>query len=76
MQYWGESVSLLTGCKKDGRKSRIDLTKNGPPFTTRPFLPAPMSDAVFGSLRFEGKAKSVHNMNAAVADEARRRGHH
>ena len=30
-------------------------------------------DAVFGSLRFDGKAKSIEDMNAAVVAEARRR---
>ena len=56
-----------------GTKLTVEDTPEGVLLTAHPaFAPTRPRD-VFGSLRFEGKAKSIDQMNAGIAAEAKRR---
>jgi AbrB family looped-hinge helix DNA binding protein len=56
-----------------GTKLIVEDTPDGVLLTGQPMFAATRSRDVFGSLRFKGKAKSIAEMNAGVAAEAKRR---
>lgn len=60
--HWGAGTRLAVECTADGVLLR----------PAAPFPPTEI-DAVFGSLVFDGPAKSVEEMDAAIVAEARRR---
>ena len=51
----------------------VEDTEEGVLLKAAPLFVPTEVDAVCGSLRFDGEAKSVEEMDAAVAAEARRR---
>lgn len=56
-----------------GTRLTVEDTPDGVLLKPVPLFPETDIDAVFGSLRFGGSPLSVEDMNAAVAQEARRR---
>lgn len=56
-----------------GTRLVVENREDGVLLTTAPLFAATDVDAVFGSLAFAGQAKTVEEMDAAVAAEARRR---
>jgi AbrB family looped-hinge helix DNA binding protein len=56
-----------------GTRLTVEDTDEGVLLRAAPLFAPTEIDAVFGSLRFAGKAKTVEEMDAAVAAEARRR---
>lgn len=55
-----------------GTKLVVENTKDGVLLKVAPYFATTDIDAVFGSLPFAGKAKSIKDMDAAIAAEARR----
>jgi AbrB family looped-hinge helix DNA binding protein len=56
-----------------GTRLTVENTKEGVLLKAAPLFAATEPGDVFGSLRHRGKPKSLEDMNAAVAAEARRR---
>ena len=56
-----------------GTKLVVEDTDEGVLLKPAPLFAATEIDSVFGSLAFAGKAKTIEEMDAAVAAEARRR---
>ncbi|MDP8993491.1 MAG: AbrB/MazE/SpoVT family DNA-binding domain-containing protein [Pseudomonadota bacterium] len=56
-----------------GTRLTVEDTEEGVLLTAAPLFAATEIGDVFGSLRFDGPAKTVEEMDAAVAAEARRR---
>lgn len=56
-----------------GTRLIVEDTEEGVLLSAAPLFAATETDAVFGSLAFGGKAKTIEEMDAAVAAEARRR---
>jgi AbrB family looped-hinge helix DNA binding protein len=56
-----------------GTRLTVEDTEEGVLLKAAPLFAPTEIDAVFGSLRFAGKAKTIEEMDAAVAAEARRR---
>ena len=56
-----------------GTRLMVENTPEGVVLKPVPLFPATSVGALFGSLVYEGPAKSVADMDAAVAAEARRR---
>lgn len=56
-----------------GTKLVVENTEEGVLLKAAPLFAVSEIDAVFGSLAFTGKAKTIEEMNAAIAAEARRR---
>ena len=56
-----------------GTRLTVENTKEGVLLKAAPLFAPTEIDAVCGSLRFKGRAKTIEEMNAAVAAEARRR---
>ena len=56
-----------------GTRLTVENTEDGVLLKAAPLFPPTKVDAVCGSLRSEGKALSLKEMDAAVAAEARRR---
>ena len=56
-----------------GTRLTVENTAEGVLLKPSPIFPASSIDAVFGSLRHEGPALSVDDMNEAIAREAKRR---
>ena len=56
-----------------GTKLVVENTEDGVLLKAVRLFPATDIDAVFGSLPFAGRAKSIREMDAAIAEEARRR---
>lgn len=56
-----------------GTRLTVEDTEDGVLLKAAPLFAPTEVGAVFGSLRFAGKAKTVAEMNEAVAAEARRR---
>lgn len=54
-----------------GTKLVVENTKDGVLLKVAPHFATTDLDAVFGSLPFSGKAKSIKDMDAAIAAEAR-----
>lgn len=56
-----------------GTKLVVENREDGVLLTAAPLFAATEVDAVFGSLAYAGKAKTIEEMDAALAAEARRR---
>ncbi len=56
-----------------GTRLVVENTPEGVLLNAQPAFAATRPRDVFGSLNFEGKAKSIAQMNAGVATEAKRR---
>ncbi|MEA3050865.1 MAG: hypothetical protein QOG84_2701 [Sphingomonadales bacterium] len=56
-----------------GTRLTVEDTEEGVLLKAAPLFAPTEIDAVFGSLRFAGKVKTIEEMDAAVAAEARRR---
>jgi AbrB family looped-hinge helix DNA binding protein len=56
-----------------GTRLTVENIDEGVLLRAAPLFAPTEIDAVFGSLRFAGKAKTIEEMDAAVAAEARRR---
>jgi AbrB family looped-hinge helix DNA binding protein len=56
-----------------GTRLVVEDTPDGVLLTGQPMFAPTRPKDVFGSLRFKGKAKSIAEMNAGVAAEAKRR---
>ena len=56
-----------------GTRLVVENREDGVLLTAAPLFAPTDVDAVFGLLAHTGKAKTIDEMNAAVADEARRR---
>ncbi|MFN4088042.1 MAG: AbrB/MazE/SpoVT family DNA-binding domain-containing protein [Alphaproteobacteria bacterium] len=56
-----------------GTRLVVESTPEGVLLKAAALFPQTEIDAVFGSLAFDGPAKSIEEMDAAVAAEARRR---
>lgn len=56
-----------------GTKLVIENTEEGVLLKSAPLFSVTDVDAVFGCLRYTGKPKTIEEMNAAIAAEARRR---
>lgn len=56
-----------------GTRLTVENIEEGVLLKAAPLFAPTEIDAVFGSLRFAGKAKTVEEMDSAVAAEARRR---
>ena len=56
-----------------GTRLIVENREGGVLLSAAPLFAATDVDAVFGSLAFAGKAKTIEEMDAAVAAEARRR---
>ena len=56
-----------------GTKLTVEETPDGVLLKASPFFPETTLDEVFGSMRYDGPALSLEDMDAAVMREARRR---
>ena len=56
-----------------GTKLTVEETADGVLLKTRPIFPETTLDEVFGSMRYDGPALSLADMDAAVMREAKRR---
>ena len=56
-----------------GTRLTVEDTADGVLLKSAPLFAVTSVDAMFGSLGFEGKPKSIEEMDAAIAVEARRR---
>jgi AbrB family looped-hinge helix DNA binding protein len=56
-----------------GTRLVVENTPDGVLLSAQPAFAPTRSRDVFGSLRFEGKAKSIAQMNAGIVAEAKRR---
>lgn len=56
-----------------GTRLTVEETEEGVLLKPAPLFAPTEIGSVFGSLAYSGKAKSIEEMDAAVADEARRR---
>lgn len=56
-----------------GTRLTVEDTEEGVLLKAAPLFVPTEIDAVCGSLRFEGKAKTIEEMDAAIAAEGRRR---
>jgi AbrB family looped-hinge helix DNA binding protein len=56
-----------------GTRLTVEDTAEGVLLKAAPVFAETSVDAMFGSLGFEGKAKSIEDMDAAIAAEAKRR---
>ena len=56
-----------------GTRLSVEDTPDGVLLKAEPAFAPTTIDEVFGSLRYEGPAKSIDDMNAAITAEARRR---
>lgn len=56
-----------------GTRLVVENREDGVLLKTAPLFPATRIDAVFGALAYSGKAKTIEEMNDAVAAEACRR---
>ncbi|WP_454887260.1 AbrB/MazE/SpoVT family DNA-binding domain-containing protein [Sphingomonas oryzagri] len=56
-----------------GTRLTVESTPDGVLLKPVAIFPPASVEAVFGSLAYAGKAKSIEEMDAAVADEAKRR---
>ena len=60
-------------CPGTGRKFTIDETSDGIPLRSAESFPETDLDTVAGCLRYQGKSKTLAEMNAAVEREVARR---
>jgi AbrB family looped-hinge helix DNA binding protein len=60
-------------CWEAGTRLTVEDTDEGVLLRAAPLFAPTEIDAVFGSLHFAGKAKTIEEMDGAVAAEARRR---
>ena len=58
---------------KAGTKLTVEETPDGVLLKASPIFPPKTMDEVFGMLRYDGPPLSLEDMDAAVAEEARRR---
>jgi AbrB family looped-hinge helix DNA binding protein len=56
-----------------GTRLTVEDTPEGVLLKPAPVFPTASVDELFGSLRYEGPAKTIEEMDAAVTEEARRR---
>ena len=56
-----------------GTKLTVEETADGVLLKARPIFPETTLDEVFGSMRYDGPALSLEDMDAAVMREAKRR---
>lgn len=56
-----------------GTRLTVENTPEGVLLKSTPMFAASSIDALFGSMRYEGPALSIDDMNAAIAQEAERR---
>ncbi len=56
-----------------GTRLTVENTPDGVLLKSTPVFAASSIDALFGSMRYEGPALSIDDMNAAIAQEAERR---
>lgn len=56
-----------------GTRLTVESTPDGVLLRPEPAFPSTTIDSVFGSLPHAGKARTVEEMDAAIAEEARRR---
>ncbi len=56
-----------------GTRLTVEDTADGVLLKAAPMFAATSVDAMFGSLGFEGRPKSIEEMNAAIVAEAKRR---
>lgn len=56
-----------------GTRLTVESTSDGVLLKPVPAFPAATVDAVFGSLAYKGKARSLEEMDAAIVAEAKRR---
>lgn len=56
-----------------GMRLSVESTADGVLLKPAPAFPASTVEAVFGSLAYTGKAKTIEEMDAAVVAEAKRR---
>jgi AbrB family looped-hinge helix DNA binding protein len=56
-----------------GTRLTVENTPEGVLLKSTPVFAASSIDALFGSMRYDGPALSIEDMNAAIAQEAERR---